>query len=264
MSSKGEKRRTQELHERYGHISYSTLCTLPEYTMGIGKEKIRCKACEQRKATKPSAPKRPQEPRSTRIMERIHADLIRPIKPSTPSKEYKYLLNVIEDHSRYIITKPLRTKKDTRQAFINIINAMEAATNLRISQIQANWGGEFRNQDLEAELQQREITLKPTIPRHSETNAVIERANRTILEMSRTALFSSGPPKGLWDKASDAMAYTKNRVPHKCTMGKPPLRFSSKRTRSRKDQISDHLVRRSYAMTTKSKISYPLGATRLE
>jgi len=78
-------------------------------------------------------------------MGRIHADLIGPIKPSTPSKEYKYLLNVIEDHSRYIITKLLRTKKDTGQALINIINAIEAATSLRISQIQADWGGEFRN-----------------------------------------------------------------------------------------------------------------------
>ena len=68
----------------------------------------------------------------------------------------------------------------------------------------------------------------------------------------------------LWDKASDAMAYTNNRVPHKTLYGKLPLRFSSKRTRSRKDQISDHLVRKSYATTMKSKISYPLGATRLE
>jgi len=114
-------------------------------------------------------------------MERIHADLIGPIKPSTPSKEYKYLLNIIEDYSRYI----------------TVINEMEAATNLRLSKIQADWGGEFRNQELEIELQQRGITLKPTIPKHSETNAIIERANRIILEMSRTALISAGLPKGL-------------------------------------------------------------------
>jgi len=100
---------------------------------------------------------------------------------------------------------------------------VEAATNLRLSKIQADWGGEFRNQELETELQQRGMALKPTIPRHSETNAIIERANRTILKMSQTALISAKLPKGLWDKASDAMAYTKNRVPHKTLQGKTPI-----------------------------------------
>jgi len=41
--------------------------------------------------------------------------------------------------------------------------------------------------------------------------------------MSRTALISAGLPKGLWDKVSDAMAYTKNRVPHKTLQGKTPI-----------------------------------------
>jgi len=222
MNTEGEEL-AKELHERYGHISYNTLRTLPEYLKNVGKEKIRCKACEQGKATKPNAPKQPQEPRSTRLMECLHVDLIGPIKPATLSKEYKYLLNIIEDYSRYMIVIPLRTKAAASSALIKAINEMEAATNLRLSKLQANWGGEFRNQELETELQQWGIILKPTIPKHSETNAIIERANRTILEMCRTVLISAGLPKGLWDKASDAMAYTKNRVPHKTLQGKTPI-----------------------------------------
>jgi len=128
----------KNLHERYGHISYNTLRTLPKFPKEIGKEKIRCQACEQGKATKRSAPKQPQEPQSTRLIERIHADLIGPIKPSTLSKEYKYLLNIIEDYSRYITVIPLRAKKDAGNALIKVINEMEAATNLRLSKIQAN------------------------------------------------------------------------------------------------------------------------------
>jgi len=113
----------RELHERYGHISYNTLRTLPEYPKAVGKEKIRCKACEQGKATKPAAPKQPQETRSSRLMERIHADLIGPIKPSTPAKEYKYLLTIVEDHSRYIIVIPLREKRGVGAALITAILA---------------------------------------------------------------------------------------------------------------------------------------------
>jgi len=136
-AAEGEIKQARDLHERYGHISYNTLRTLPEFLKEI-KEKIRCQSCEQGKATKPSASKQPQEPQNTRLMERIYADLIGPIKPSTPSKEYKYLLNIIEEHSRYITVIPLRTKKDTGNALIKVINEMEAATNLRLSKIQAD------------------------------------------------------------------------------------------------------------------------------
>ena len=94
------KEKARELHERYGYISYNTLKTLPKYPKDE-KEKIRCKACEQGKATKPSALKQPQELqiRTNRIPERIHVDLIEPIKPTTPGRQYQYLMNVVEDHS---------------------------------------------------------------------------------------------------------------------------------------------------------------------
>jgi len=87
-------------------------------------------------------------------MERIHINLIGPIKLSIPSKEYKYLLNIIEDYSRYMMVIPLRTKTAAGSALIKAINEMEAVTNLRLSKLQADWGGEFRNQELETELQQ--------------------------------------------------------------------------------------------------------------
>jgi len=44
------------LHERYGHISYDTLRTLPEFPKDW-KEKIRYEACEKGKATKSPSPK---------------------------------------------------------------------------------------------------------------------------------------------------------------------------------------------------------------
>ena len=139
-----------------------------------------------------------------------------PIKPVTAPTQYKYLLVVTDDYSRYVITKPIRTKDETTNELIAIINALEKATTHHVAQIQADWGGEFRNKELAKELQQRGITLKETVPRHSETNGIAERTNRTIFTMSRTAILASGDlPKSLWDKASAWAAYTKNRLPHK-------------------------------------------------
>jgi len=41
--------------------------------------------------------------------------------------------------------------------------------------------------------------------------------------MSRTGLIAAGLPKGLWYKASDSVAYTKNWLPHKALGGKTPI-----------------------------------------
>ena len=127
-------------------------------------------------------------------MERTHVDLI---GPSTLGKQHKYLINVVEDHSGYMVVQPLQRKSDAGDALIAILNKLETAISTahghyyRTNQVQADWGGEFRNNKLQDELRQRGIVLKATIPNHSETNTIIERANRTILDMSRTSLVAA-------------------------------------------------------------------------
>ena len=122
--------------------------------------------------------------------------------------------------------KPLKTKDETANALVEIVNILEKATDpqYNVKFIQVDWGGEFHNKDLQTELRQRGIQLKETVPKHSETNAVAERANRTIFTMSRTALIGAGIAKGYWDKASLWAVYTKNHLPHKSlSKGKTPI-----------------------------------------
>ena len=106
---------------------------------------------------------------------------------------------------------------------IEIINLLENRTNLQTNKVQADWGGEFRNTELAIELKRRGTRLKETVLYHSETNAIAERMNRTILDMNRTVITASGMPKGEWDKVSKHPAYTKNRIPHKSLVGKTPV-----------------------------------------
>ena len=206
----------KELHERYGHISYDTLRTLPEFPSNVKKGmEPRCESCQKGKATKPAAKTNKEPIRTTRPLEQLHADLVGPIKPTTPSTQYKYLLVVTDDFSRYMTAMPLKTKDEITNALIDIINVLEKATIHHVSQMQADWGGEFRNKELAKELKQRGIILKETVPRHSETNTIAERANRTIFTMNRTAIMAAGLPKSLWDKTSKWAIYTKNRMHHK-------------------------------------------------
>lgn len=184
---------TKELHERYGHISFDTLRTLPECHKF--NTKLRYEAYKKGKATKPVAKSNKEPIRTFRPLERLHTDLVGSIKPVTPTTQYKYLLVVTDDFSLYIVTKAIYIKNDTVGGLIEIINALEKAVSHQVSQIQAEWVDEFTHKELTIELKQRGITLKETVPQHSETIAIAERANRTILTMSRTAILGAELPK---------------------------------------------------------------------
>ena len=216
----------KELHERYGHISYDTLKTLPEYPQNTRKPPS-CEACEKGKATEPPSRKSKVGPiRTKQPLERLHCDLVGPIKPATLGKQYQYLLVVTDDYTRYMSVKLLKTKDETTNALVEVLNILEKASEYPAKMIQADWGGEFHNKDLQTELRQRGIQLKETVPRHSETNAVAERANRTVFTMSRTALIGAEIAKGYWDKASLWAVYTKNRLPLKSlSKGKTPIKL---------------------------------------
>jgi len=145
----------KELHERYGHISFNTILSLPECPKSpLDYRKPHCEACEREKTTKPLSPKQNQTIRTKKPLERIHADLIGLIKPVTPGNQYQYLLVVVDDFSRYISVKPLKKKSEVGDALIEIMNLLENRTNLRTNQVQADWGGEFRNTELAIELKQ--------------------------------------------------------------------------------------------------------------
>ena len=210
----------QELHERYGHLSFPALKKLPE-TMDIPQEeftKAECIACIKGKSTKPGA--RPSEiSRTQEILERIHCDLIGPMETEWLGK--KYVLTIIDDFSRYCIAIPIRAKSDTTEILKQAIKEVQLATGRKAKTIQADWGGEFKNGALNSWCKSKGITQKETVAYHSETNAIIERLNRTLQDIARTAMIGA-ELKGLWGDAIKWAAYTKNGIPHENLTGMTP------------------------------------------
>ena len=203
----------QELHERYGHLSFPALKELPE-AKDIPQEeftKAECIACIKGKSTKPGA--RPSEiTRTQEILERIHCDLIGPMETEWLGK--KYVLTIIDDFSRYCIAIPIRAKSDTTEVLKQAIKEIQLATGRKVKAIQADWGGEFKNGTLNTWCKSKGIIQKETVAYHSETNAIVERLNRTLQDVARTAMIGA-ELKGLWGDAIKWAAYTKNRIPHK-------------------------------------------------
>ena len=216
VTFKVNKETLQSLHERYGHISFDTLKTLPE-TKGLSGSGT-CTACLKGKSTNPPSKPSPVGPiRTTRVMERIYADLIGPLSKEWLGK--KYILTILDDYSRYCTAIPIRDKTQASEKTKEWILALENLTEKPTAFIQTDWGTEFNV--LKQWGIKRGIQTKETIPYHSETHATIERLNRTLQDMARTAMIAAGL-KGLWGDAIQWAAYTKNRVPHKA-LGKSPI-----------------------------------------
>ena len=64
-------------------------------------------------------------------------------------------------------------------------------------------------------LQECGIDAKYTMPGTPQQNGIVERRNRTLLDMVRCMLIHSSLPEFLWGKALKTAAYILNQVPSK-------------------------------------------------
>ena len=250
VTLKVNKETLQELHERYGHISFDTLRSLPE-AKGL-LETETCTACLKSKSIKPaSKPSLIGTVRTSRILERAHMDLIGSLKPWL-GKEY--ILTIMDDYSRYCGAIPIRTKGEASEKAQEWILALETRTSEKTAFIQADWGKEFNR--LRTWGTKRGTLTKETIPYNSETHAIIERLNRTLQDMARTAMLLAGL-KGLWGDAIQWAAYTKNRVPHRALNNKSPIEILLRQKVNRNNL-------RPFGQKVMAHIYKELGPTRMD
>lgn len=114
-------------------------------------------------------------------------DLIGPLKPWL-GKEF--ILTIMDDYSRYCGAIPIRTKGEASEKAQEWILALETRTGEKTAFIQADWGKEFNR--LRTWGTKRGTLTKETVPYNSETHATIERLNRTLQDMARTAMLAAG------------------------------------------------------------------------
>ena len=137
---KVDSNKLQQLHERYGHISFSSLKKLPE-AKGIPTvefARAECIPCIKGKSTKPAARPSDTNIRTQETLARIHCDLIGPMETEWLGK--KYVPTIVDDFSRYCIGIPIRPKSDTTEVLKQAIKELELATGGRkVRAIQADW-----------------------------------------------------------------------------------------------------------------------------
>lgn len=165
-----------EWHERYAHLPFPAFEHIPEAPVHLRKITTPCEACITGKTTKPWATNH-GEIRTSQVGELMLSDLCGPL--GTESIHHnKYIVTLIDNTSRLTMTRAIKAKSDAGEALKEMIAAFRNFSGKPISALQTDFGGEYKSNTLREWLRKEGIAEKPTVPHHSQTNAVAERTNR--------------------------------------------------------------------------------------
>jgi transposase InsO family protein len=195
------------LHKSLGHVSYHRL--RQKLGIPLKREKV-CEACSLSKITKSSF-KAKHSPAS-KAFEEIHLDLIGPISPCS-REGHKYILTVVDSHSRYCSAIPIKAKSDMAEVLINTIDLEAKRFGYYPNVIHSDRGTEFINKTLKAFCNQHLIRSRVSDPYTPQQNGLAERHNRTILESLRTIIKDSGLSQRFWSNIIKVSTLTLNQIP---------------------------------------------------
>lgn len=124
-----------------------------------------------------------------------------------------YALVIVEEFSRYVIVKPLRSKDEAADTLIHVIKFLQTQTGLTAKEVHGDGGKEAYNKKVEAFLKSQGTNFTATPTDRPALNGIAERMNRTLMEMTRAMLIHAGAHASLWGEAIRTAAYT-----HNCTV----------------------------------------------
>jgi transposase InsO family protein len=203
-------------HRRLAHVGMKNLHKLlkGEHILGLKNvhfEKDRvCSACQAGKQVGSHHPH--QNIMTTdRPLELLHMDLFGPIAYISIGGS-KYCLVIVDDYSRFTWVFFLHGKSQTQETLNGFLRRAKNEFELRIKKIKSNNGTEFKNSQIEGFLEEEGIKHEFYSPYTPQPNGVVERKNRTLLDMARTMLDGYKTPDRFWAEAINTACYSINRL----------------------------------------------------
>uniref|UniRef100_A0A6U2FMK2 Uncharacterized protein n=1 Tax=Chlamydomonas euryale TaxID=1486919 RepID=A0A6U2FMK2_9CHLO len=206
------------LHGRFAHAPHRVLRNMAVTgcvdNLGATPDDLRtspcpdCRSCLLGKATR--SPHPPAD-KSDKPLERLHSDLCGPFPPGIDGEHYWCLVR--DAHTGYLAIGILSKKSAAAKCIQAIINALQRKTGISVECVRTDNGGEYVNTELSAYFDERGIVHELTAPYTSQSNAMVERAHRTVADKVRATLIESGQPDRLWPYAAMYVVYTLNRTP---------------------------------------------------
>jgi hypothetical protein len=146
-----------------------------------------------------------------RPLELLHMDLFGPIAYISVGGS-KYYLVIVDDYSCFTWVFFLQDKSQTQETLKGFLRRAQNEFGLRIKKIRSDNGTEFKNSQIEGFLEDEVIKHEFSSPYTPQQNGVVERKNRTLLDMARTKLDEYKTSDRFWAEVINAACYAINRL----------------------------------------------------
>nr|GEX18894.1 putative ribonuclease H-like domain-containing protein [Tanacetum cinerariifolium] len=203
-------------HQCLSHLNFSTINNLVKNNLVQGFPKMKfeqdhlCSACEQGKIHQKHH-KSKTAFASNKPLYLLHMDLCGPMRVASINRK-RYVLVVVDDYSRYTWVFFLHSKDEASEVLISFIKKTQVNLQLQVQRVRTNNGTEFKNKTLANFFDEVGITQQFLAARTPQQNGVVERRNRTLVEVARTMLTFANLPLFLWTEAITTACFTQNRL----------------------------------------------------
>ncbi|MCO5614741.1 hypothetical protein L7F22_069025 [Adiantum nelumboides] len=152
-----------------------------------------CEPCQLGKQHRVAFPKQAST-RASAPLALVHTDLCGPMSTSSLSG-LCYMLVLVDDFSRYTWVSFLKLKSEAFGSIRDWKAMVEKEKDLKVKSIRSDRGGEFLSENFARWCKSEGIRRLLTTPYTPSQNGVVERNNRTIMEMARAMLSHASLPR---------------------------------------------------------------------
>ena len=204
-------------HRRLAHVGMDQLKKLVKHNLVIGikddvlfeKDKL-CSACQAGKQVANTHPTK-SVMSTSRPLELLHMDLFGPTKYQSIGGN-SYCLVIVDDFSRYTWVYFLSDKSIVFTIFKGFAKRAENEYEFNIKKIRSDNGSEFKNTRIEDYCDEKGVKHEFSTKYTPEQNGVVERKNRTLIEMARSMLSEYNVSDSFWAEAINTACHASNRL----------------------------------------------------
>ncbi|KAI5348776.1 hypothetical protein L3X38_001663 [Prunus dulcis] len=187
-------------HKRLGHLHFRGLKQLRDKDMVHGLPQLEeqngvCEGCQLGKQYRNVFPKN-QAQRASSPLELVHIDLCGPIKIESVAGN-KYFMLIIDDCTRMSWVYLLRNKYEAFNCFKKFKSITELQSGHKVKCLRSDRGGEFLSYEFIKFCEDHGIQRQLTMAYTPQQNGVVERKNRTVVEMAKPFEAYSGRKPGI-------------------------------------------------------------------
>ena len=198
-------------HRRLGHVGMKQLNKLVKHDLVRGLKDVKfekdkpCSACQAGKQHGNPHPSKSFMD-THKPLELLHMNLFGPTSYTSIGGN-KYGFVIVDDYTRYTWVYFLNDKSDVFDLLKSFIKRVQNEFETPIKKIRSDNGSEFKNTRVDELCDELGIKHEFSPPYTPQSNGIVERKNRTLIEMARTMLCEYNVSQSFWAEAINTACY---------------------------------------------------------